>query len=326
MAGKTNSGAAQSKRAFTPKGAPQAARPKTIVLFSDGTGNSSAKLFKTNVWRFYEALDLAPPDRDSDRLQVAYYDNGVGTSNFRPLRLLGGIFGFGLKAGVLRLYRYLCRNYRPGDTIYAFGFSRGAFTIRLLVGLIASQGLVRCDDEGDLHIQSKAAYRELCRSVWPNKRPARDLVGDLRKVRDRLVKWKRRAFDQRPYDSVEKCHPDIQFVGVWDTVAAYGGPFAEITRGIDDWSGRSPCPTMPCRPRFCALPTPLRSTTSATPSCPCCGMRFAKRSWLARGKMYGRTANKGQCDEGDGQPKGASTRSGSAVPIPMSAAAIPTKA
>ena len=235
MAGKSDSGAAQSKQASQPTDRPQPAQPKTIVLFSDGTGNSSAKLFKTNVWRLYEALDLAPPERDSDRLQVAYYDNGVGTSNFRPLRLLGGIFGFGLKAGVLRLYRYLCRNYRAGDTIYVFGFSRGAFTIRLLVGLIASQGLVRCDDDGDLHIQAKAAYRELCRNVWPNKRPARDLVGDLRKIRDKLVAWKRRAFDQRSYASVERCHPDIQFVGVWDTVAAYGGPFAEITRGIDDW-------------------------------------------------------------------------------------------
>lgn len=235
MAGNSDSGAAQSKQASKPANPPHPPRPKTIVLFSDGTGNSSAKLFKTNVWRFYEALDLAPPQRDSERLQVAFYDNGVGTSNFRPLRLLGGIFGFGLKAGVLRLYRYLCRNYRPGDTIYVFGFSRGAFTIRLLVGLIASQGLVKCDDEGDLHIQAKAAYRELCRGAWPNKQPARDLVGDLRKIRDKLVEWKRRAFDQRQYASVEKHHPDVQFVGVWDTVAAYGGPFAEITRGVDDW-------------------------------------------------------------------------------------------
>ena len=58
--------------------------PKTIVLFSDGTGNSSAKLFKTNVWRMYEAVDLgpAPPDR---RPQISYYDDGVGTSGFKPL-------------------------------------------------------------------------------------------------------------------------------------------------------------------------------------------------------------------------------------------------
>jgi uncharacterized protein (DUF2235 family) len=48
---------------------------KNIVLLSDGTGNSSAKLFKTNVWRLFQILDLRDPDS-----QVAYYDDGVGTS------------------------------------------------------------------------------------------------------------------------------------------------------------------------------------------------------------------------------------------------------
>src|SRR5438046_87346 len=86
---------------------------KSIFLFSDGTGNSSAKLFKTNVWRLYEVLDLGPA-APGDQVQIAFYDNGVGTSAFRPLRWLGGIFGFGLKRNVLRLYTFLCRNYRTG--------------------------------------------------------------------------------------------------------------------------------------------------------------------------------------------------------------------
>jgi uncharacterized protein (DUF2235 family) len=53
---------------------------KNIVLLSDGTGNTSATLFTTNVWRLYQALDLSDPDR-----QVAYYDDGVGTSSFNRL-------------------------------------------------------------------------------------------------------------------------------------------------------------------------------------------------------------------------------------------------
>ncbi len=53
---------------------------KSIILFSDGTGNSSAKVFKTNVWRIYESLDL-----DDPTAQVACYDDGVGTSSFKPL-------------------------------------------------------------------------------------------------------------------------------------------------------------------------------------------------------------------------------------------------
>jgi uncharacterized protein (DUF2235 family) len=73
---------------------------KNIVLLSDGTGNSAAKLNKTNVWRVYRALDLTADN------QIAEYDDGVGTSSFRPLALIGGAFGVGLARNVRRLYRY----------------------------------------------------------------------------------------------------------------------------------------------------------------------------------------------------------------------------
>src|SRR5262249_35090867 len=105
---------------------PEAA--KSIVILSDGTGNSAAKLFKTNVWRLYQALDLKEPteaERARGALrQVAHYHDGVGTSTFKPLALLGGVFGVGLKRNVVESYVYLSRTYRPGDRIYAFGFSR----------------------------------------------------------------------------------------------------------------------------------------------------------------------------------------------------------
>ena len=86
---------------------------KSIVLFSDGTGNSSAKLFKTNVWRMYEAVDLGPPAAGAAP-QISYYDDGVGTSGFKPLAVLGGAFGWGLERNVLDIYRFACRNYRDG--------------------------------------------------------------------------------------------------------------------------------------------------------------------------------------------------------------------
>ena len=73
--------------------------------------------------------------------------------------MLGGAFGYGLKRNVLDIYRYACRNYRDGDDIYAFGFSRGAFTARLVVALIAPQGLVQSNDEAELDRQSREAYR-----------------------------------------------------------------------------------------------------------------------------------------------------------------------
>jgi uncharacterized protein (DUF2235 family) len=190
---------------------------KRIVLLSDGTGNSAAKLFKTNVWRLYEALD-----RSDQTKQVAYYDDGIGTSSFRPLAALGGIFGFGLKRNVLDLYRFLCRNYDSGDRIYCFGFSRGAFTARVLAGFIASEGIVEyTGDETELEKDSAAAYRQFRK----NFNVTGGLVGLLRALRGAVLRRKPR----------KKASPDIEFVGVWDTVAAYGGPIEEMTRAIDYW-------------------------------------------------------------------------------------------
>lgn len=211
---------------------------RAIVLFSDGTGNSSGKLFKTNVWRMYEAVDLGPVG-DGKRKQIAFYDNGVGTSGFRPLAMLGGVFGFGLRRNILEIYQYVCRNYRPangqvpGDAIYGFGFSRGAFTMRLVIALIASQGLVAARDEGELQRFSRDAYRAfradfLPRKLqWPTKA--------WRRLRARAILRWRKWRKYRQYSPATNLRPDIRFVGVWDTVAAYGGPLVEITRAIGNW-------------------------------------------------------------------------------------------
>src|SRR4051812_32114605 len=139
---------------------------RNIVLLSDGTGNSAAKVWRTNVWRTFEALDLSGSD------QVAFYDDGVGTSSFKPWAILGGAFGFGLKRNVIDIYKFACRNYRDdSDNIYCFGFSRGAFTIRVVVGLIINQGLVSADNESELDRKAIAAYRqyraERYHTLWP---------------------------------------------------------------------------------------------------------------------------------------------------------------
>src|SRR3954468_11453102 len=79
---------------------------RKIILLSDGTGNSASKVWRTNVWRTFDSLDLSNSD------QVAFYDDGVGTSSFKPLAIIGGAFGYGLKRNVLDLYKFVCRNYR----------------------------------------------------------------------------------------------------------------------------------------------------------------------------------------------------------------------
>jgi uncharacterized protein (DUF2235 family) len=208
---------------------------KAIVLLSDGTGNSAAKLARTNVWRVYRALDLKQPKSPATPPQIACYDGGVGTSSFRPLALLGGIFGWGLKRNVLDLYTFLCRNYEPGDRIYAFGFSRGAFTVRVLVGLVCQEGLLRGLGEEELERHAPDAYREFRKCF----EQAGGLVRWFRKLRDKIIDVKRAMFDQGRYWEVKRDKGveigRVEFVGVWDTVAAYGMPIAELTRGIDKW-------------------------------------------------------------------------------------------
>ena len=116
---------------------------KNIVICSDGTGNSAVKDRGTNVFKIFESIDLnghrLNPKLDP---QVPIYDDGVGTEDFRPLKIFAGITGWGLSRNVKQLYKELCRIYDPGDKIFLFGFSRGAFTVRSLVGLIVRCGII----------------------------------------------------------------------------------------------------------------------------------------------------------------------------------------
>jgi uncharacterized protein (DUF2235 family) len=215
---------------------------KNIVLLSDGTGNSAGKLFKTNVWRLYQALDLSQAGADGKPAQIAYYDDGVGSSSFKLFALIGGAFGWGLKRNVIDLYTYLCRNYAAGDRIYGFGFSRGAFTIRVLTGLINSQGLVKANSESELRQLATRAFRDYRRTY----KTATRLEAPGRLARDMA----NRMMPFKKAEATEKIPaPDIRFLGLWDTVAAYGLPFDELTRAWN-WffplsvPDRDPCPNI----------------------------------------------------------------------------------
>src|SRR5882724_254528 len=194
---------------------------RKIILLSDGTGNSAAKVWRTNVWRTYEALDLSGND------QIAFYDDGVGTSSFKPMAILGGAFGLGLRRNVIALYKFACRNYHDDDDeLFGFGFSRGAFTIRIVMGLIDSQGLVKADSEAKLHSLASAAYRAYRRHRYEHLKL------------EAPYQWIRNKFGpEYPPRDPTKVRKDIKirFIGVWDTVAAYGMPVDEMTRGIHQY-------------------------------------------------------------------------------------------
>jgi uncharacterized protein (DUF2235 family) len=192
--------------------------PRNLILLSDGTGNSAAKLFKTNVWRTYEALDLSRPD------QVAFYDDGVGTSTFKPLAILGGAFGWGLRRNIIALYTFLCRNYADGDRVFGFGFSRGAFTIRVLMRFVLTKGLVSDFGSSDeLRRKGLKLYREFRRQDSLGRRPSEWIRAFvyllMRPLEPRTVQVRRIS--------------EIEFIGLWDTVDAYGMPVEEFKSGID---------------------------------------------------------------------------------------------
>ncbi len=244
---------------------------KKIALLADGTGNSSASPHKTNVWRLYKAIDISPGAN-----QHAFYDDGVGTNPFRPLAIIGLTLGWGLAANVRQLYGNLCRTYEPGDKIYIFGFSRGAFTARVLAALITSQGIIdyrNVRDERDMERLVLAAYRRFRKEAFTPSMlsfvfaPFRDVFAMFTSKRNWEAPYKPHkmnlhycddencgahqryrsywhwAFyqwypsnwfkDQPACSGTNSGEPLVEFLGVWDTVDAYGGPIDEMTNAWD---------------------------------------------------------------------------------------------
>jgi uncharacterized protein (DUF2235 family) len=209
---------------------------RKLVLFADGTGNAFTTQ-ESSVWRLYEALDHTQPD------QIAHYIKGVGTAGWAPLAALDGATGIGVPGNVRKLYRFLCWNWREGDEIYIFGFSRGAFTARTLASLIASQGLVPAEIDGtpvshaEMERNAMAAWREYRRDTVPLKKTL-PTIWIARFIRDVLLYLYHAICRHRAYADVRAAmngrkEIDIEFLGLFDTVEAFGVPIEELRVAID---------------------------------------------------------------------------------------------
>lgn len=172
--------------------------PRKLIVCCDGTWQKITKTYPTNVAKMKFAIDFA-----KDKNQVVYYHPGLGTENWFT-KLLGGAFGLGLNKDILECYQWLCSIYQPGDGIYLFGFSRGAYTVRSLGGLIYKCGLL------------KKANRKRDREAMQLYRRSDVHPDDAA------------AVDFRRKNSV--IHPDqsdrplITLMGCWDTVGSLGIP------------------------------------------------------------------------------------------------------
>lgn len=200
---------------------------QNIILCSDGTGNQAIKGRGSNVFKLYEAID-----RHNTTRQVVFYDDGVGTDDIKLLKILGGAFGFGLSRNVRDLYCNLARSYRPGDHIYLFGFSRGAYTARTVAGFITKCGVLdvsECDSDKEVKRKVKGAYKAyrheyntFVTRVW-------------RSMFSWLTRWRfgfTRVEEFKQYTH-EGGNTPIHFIGVWDTVSAVGFPIIGVSNLID---------------------------------------------------------------------------------------------
>lgn len=192
---------------------------KNIVVLSDGTGNSAVKGRGTNVFKMFESVDLNGHRLDPELVtQIAIYDDGVGTESFKPLKVIAGACGYGLSRNVRQLYKELCRIYDPGDRIFLFGFSRGAFTVRTLAGLICSCGIIDARAPGH---DTASAFEDAVRLAYNAYRG---------RYRTALMKLFLGEPDRKGTARFkgQHCHgadAKIAFIGVWDTVDAVGLPF-----------------------------------------------------------------------------------------------------
>ncbi len=131
--------------------------PRRFVTCFDGTWNAPDKgANPTNVVKMVRTIRNVDDDGVT---QVTFYDKGVGTAGGTD-KFVGGGLGVGLTANVVDGYRFFANNYVPGDELYIFGFSSGAYTARSLAGLIGIAGLLDPTELGESMTKVKDIYRD----------------------------------------------------------------------------------------------------------------------------------------------------------------------
>jgi uncharacterized protein (DUF2235 family) len=170
------------------------ARNKRIVVLCDGTWNDPEDEHPTNVLRMSRAIR---PVSSKGEKQVVFYDWGVG-SYYERVR--GGASGLGIMKNIQDGYRFVVQNYEPGDEIWLFGFSRGAYTVRCISGMLNKCGILKRQHARQI-LEAFDFYKN-------NKmKPGDAAAGQWRRTR---------------------CHGAgrgaVTFIGVWDTVGALGIP------------------------------------------------------------------------------------------------------
>ncbi|MEM0967569.1 MAG: DUF2235 domain-containing protein [Verrucomicrobiota bacterium] len=188
---------------------------KRIAVFCDGTWQKPNVSDQTNVVKL--ARIVSPQSKDGTS-QIVYYDPGVGSK--RGTKTRGGLLGKGLNTNIMQAYLFLALNYEAGDEIYLFGYSRGAYTVRSLAGLIYCCGLLKREGFGSLE-EAMQLYRD------PEITPGHNESVEFRK-----------KIGDRTGDGLDPGRIPIKFLGCFDTVGALGVPDVWPLIPLDKWLNR----------------------------------------------------------------------------------------
>ena len=214
--------------------------PRNIVVFSDGTGQDGGvrpDQRLSNVYKLYRAARVGPDSSVNPADQIAFYDPGLGTEDdvhgFTRLRrtlqkLAGSITGRGISENIIDCYEFICNHWRPGDRIFIFGFSRGAYTARCVAQVLSLCGVPQ-NESNDAAAPGKRFSRSMrniaARAVHDvYEHGAGHPRDEFEAEREEKAKRFRREFGS---GSEECSNASPYFVGVFDTVAALGAAGAK---------------------------------------------------------------------------------------------------
>ena len=216
---------------------------KNILIFCDGTGQAGGIAFdenRTNIYKLYRATRCGPDSCIDPKHQVAFYDPGLGSpADDAPIRwkivrwvysLASQATGLGLTENIIDAYSAIIRLYQEGDRIFLFGFSRGAYTVRCLGGVIALCGVPQTLPDGkplpmDLRGSRKlasSAVRNVYQFCSSRPRGQSEYSDFMLETRQRIAKRFRAEHGSGDLGDEDKANVYPYFIGVFDTVAALG--------------------------------------------------------------------------------------------------------
>ncbi len=208
---------------------------KRLIYCFDGTWNQLTKGFPSNIPRIAQAI-RAVDDRDAANpiAQIVFYDEGVGTFELGKylgwiVNRLSGALGLGVEQNILQAYTHLILNYAPGDEIYIFGFSRGAFTARSFGGLIGKAGIMR---KSKLFAINQA--RDLYRNNAPDRQADSDFACAFRQEHSVDALLPSDITYRTRNGTMPEAYVDltITYMGIFDTVGAMGVPESLLIANI----------------------------------------------------------------------------------------------